>query len=420
MLRSMIRAFVVAAFMLAFTGQVNLFAQGEPLLQDLAPGLFVDSSTIVPATQLPAFSKKLGGQIQRLSNSMLRVNGASIKVNVITASDEEQASAIFANLKKITPEPFSVQKGSVVVEYVGKNLDKSLAHKTSFELGLVEKPKLMTYQVVAELATVEKADYMNCNVLFNHFLALQLGNNPEAERQIRELSKGFVFGKTLTLRSPALEGANSKHEFVPKPVDSKAQTSTVRYSFRDPVVKVGIPFVTANMEIQVDSTGLRDAPMDPAALGANSFWPADDPEIQKLAQQITKGKTTNQEKADAILLWLTPGRIVNYSGQTGSRWGTRKVLEQKFGHCWDFSDCFVTLARAAGVPSRQVAGWVYGSTGHVWAEFYQEGQGWRQVDPTGGGQLACGIYHIPYFTSSDGEMLILYGAMPKIEIRSSK
>jgi hypothetical protein len=90
-------------------------------------------------------------------------------------------------------------------------------------------------------------------------------------------------------------------------------------------------------------------------------------------------------------------------------------LDQKFGHCWDFSDCFVTLARAAGVPSRQVAGWLYAASGHVWAEFYREGQGWQQVDPTGGGKLPCGIYHIPYFTTEDGEMPVLYVAMPLIE-----
>ena len=96
------------------------------------------------------------------------------------------------------------------------------------------------------------------------------------------------------------------------------------------------------------------------------------------------------------------------------------MFEQKFGHCWDFADCFVTLCRAADVPSRQVAGWLYGSSGHVWAEFYREGKGWQQVDPTGGGLLRCGIYHIPYFTSEDGEMPILYVSMPRIEATQTK
>jgi transglutaminase-like putative cysteine protease len=52
----------------------------------------------------------------------------------------------------------------------------------------------------------------------------------------------------------------------------------------------------------------------------------------------------------------------------------------------------------------------------VWAEFYREGKGWQQVDPTGGGLLRSGIYHIPYFTSEDGEMPILYVSMPKVEL----
>jgi len=54
------------------------------------------------------------------------------------------------------------------------------------------------------------------------------------------------------------------------------------------------------------------------------------------------------------------------------------------------------------------------------AEFYRQGRGRQQVDPTGGGALRCGIYHIPYFTSEDGEMPILYVSMPKIEAVHTK
>jgi transglutaminase-like putative cysteine protease len=138
-----------------------------------------------------------------------------------------------------------------------------------------------------------------------------------------------------------------------------------------------------------------------------------------LAEKITRGKKSNGAKAMAILQWLQPNENVKYSGQTGSRWGTSKVFAQKFGHCWDFSDCFVTLCRAIGVPARQVAGWLYGSSGHVWAEFYRDGKGWQQVDPTGGGMLLCGIYHIPYFTSDDGRMPVLYLSLPNIEVISA-
>jgi transglutaminase-like putative cysteine protease len=134
-----------------------------------------------------------------------------------------------------------------------------------------------------------------------------------------------------------------------------------------------------------------------------------------LAEQITRGESGNDGKAAAILRWLAPGKNLTYSGEMGTRWGVAKVLEQKFGRCWDFSDCFVTLCRAVGVPCRQVAGWLYASSGHVWAEYYREGKGWQQVDPTGGGELPCGIYHIAYFTSDDGEMPVVYLSMPKVE-----
>jgi transglutaminase-like putative cysteine protease len=119
----------------------------------------------------------------------------------------------------------------------------------------------------------------------------------------------------------------------------------------------------------------------------------------------------------AILNWLKPGQNIKYAGKTGSRWGTKQVLEQRFGHCWDFSDCFVTLARAAGVPCRQLAGWFYGKSGHVWAEYYREGAGWQQVDPTGG---TCGLKHIAYFCTENGEMPIVYLSMPKIELLADK
>lgn len=68
------------------------------------------------------------------------------------------------------------------------------------------------------------------------------------------------------------------------------------------------------------------------------------------------------------------------------------------------------------MPCRQVGGWLFGTGGHIWAEVLVPGEGWRQVDPTGGGRLACGIYHVALFATEDGEMPIVYAAMPKLEI----
>ena len=394
----------------------------EPLLHSLPPGLVVESSTEVPTAQAEAIGRKLGGRVRRLTNSHLRVHGRSIRVNVITAVDEGNAEALHAGLSRIKSAIFCLRKGDTVVEYVGGDLDVAIATKTSYELGLLEKPARVRYRVVADLATVERPDPMACNELFNQLVATGDGTDRQAARRIDELSRGFTFGRTLRLRSPKVDGGSPTHRLLPPAVDAKESGATIAYSFGDVPLRQGIPFVTVTIDVAVDHTGFREdatAPGDQLT-AATPFWPSDDAEIVELARGITAGKSTHDAKVAAILEWLSPGRNLQYSGQAGSRWGTRRVLEQKFGHCWDFSDCFVTLARAAGVPSRQAAGWFYGSSGHVWAEFHREGEGWQQVDPTGGGTLTCGIYHIPYFTSEDGEMPILYVAMPEIEVVEAK
>lgn len=393
-------------------------APAEPLLRELPPAVIVESSVEVPAAQTKAIGQKLGGEIRRLTNSTVRIHGRSLQVNAMTAVDDSNAEVIHAALGKIKPDPFCTRKGQVVVEYVGRNIDAALAIKASYELGLRAKPATIRYRVTAELATVEKADSMACNVLFNQFLALQSGANADAIGQIEELAKRFTFGRTLVLRNPALDGTSAKPAFVPPAAGSNVTEATIAYAFDEPATRHTVPFVTATMEITVDDTGFRAAAAPPAErlTAPTPFWPADDPTIVALAKRITAGKTTKAAKVTAILEWLSPGRNLRYSGQTGSRWGTRTVFAQGFGHCWDFSDCFVTLARAAGVPSRQVAGWFYGSGGHVWAEYFLDGKGWQHVDPTGGGRLTCGIYHIPYFTSEDGEMPIVYVSMPTIEM----
>jgi hypothetical protein len=390
----------------------------EPLFQDLPAGVLVESSAEVPSAPAKAIGQKLGGEIQRLTNSILRVHGRQIQVNVITAVDESSAQRIQSALGKIKPPAFVARRDKIVCEYVGSGVDEPLAIKTSYELGMRQKPSSVQYRVVADLATIDAADYMACNSLFNQLLSVQDDGSSEASRQIDELSKSFTFGRTLALRHPSLGGVPSRHTFKPPAAGFDESGPTIRYAFDQPSERLGIPFVTATLEIQVDDTGFRSTAVGPSQdlTAATTFWPADDPKVKALALRITDGQSTNLGKANAILNWLAPGKNLRYSGQTGSRWGTLKVLGQKFGRCWDFSDCFITLARASGVPSRQVAGWLYGSDGHVWAEYYQEGQGWQQVDPTGGGQLSCGIYHIPYLTSEDGEMPIVYVSMPRVEI----
>jgi transglutaminase-like putative cysteine protease len=65
------------------------------------------------------------------------------------------------------------------------------------------------------------------------------------------------------------------------------------------------------------------------------------------------------------------------------------TLASLSGKCADISTVFVALARASGVPAREVFGLRLGKPGqkdisdghHCWAEFYLPGTGWIPVDP---------------------------------------
>lgn len=411
---------VIAACVLAAAtaGELRGEEPAEPLLRGLTPNVIVRESTLIDARNTAIIGDRLGGRIERMTHSVLSVHSQWMKIIVMTAADDASAAAIHASLRKLKPHPFCQRKERLVIEYVGQNLDPSTAFVASYEIGLLPKPRRVTYRVTAKVAAIDEADYMAGQRLFSAFLTLGPEPDAPAIRNIEQLAARFQFGRRIVLRNPIHDDDAGAIQFDPAPAGIDRAGDMTTYSFDDPPRRHGVPYVKATIHLTVDDTGLRPTTAKPseALTAATTFWPADDPDIKALAAKITRGKTTHADKAAAIIDWLTLDKNVRYGGQAGSRWGTRKALEQGFGQCWDLSDCFVTLCRAAGVPSRQVAGWLYGASGHVWAEYHREGEGWRQVDPTGGSAMPCGIYHIPWFTTEDGRMPIVYVAMPRIEV----
>lgn len=422
-LRRSILAVVWLASSAAAFGQARIgLRPAEPFLRNPPPGVTIVASAEIPDSGLEQIGRKLGGKIARLSNSTIQVQGRPIQVNVIVAADDVSADSLWAALIRIKQPPFLVRRGREIIEYVAN--DEALARKTTWELGIEPKPKVVRYRVTAELATVDQPDDMAANPLFQACIDQSQRASPAKAAKIAELAAKFRFGKSLALRNPDQGGAMTV-KFEPASIASRNAGAKAVFEFGELLERHRIPFVKATIETTMggadDSDLLRGAKSasetnDATWKAATPRWAFDDPRIRELTTAITAGKTNDEAKVAAILAWLWPGKNIRYEGQTGSRWGTVKTLDQKFGHCWDFSDLFVTLARASGVPARQVAGWLYGSGGHVWAEWRDPRRGWVPVDPTGGTAITCGIYHIAYFTTEDGEMPIVYVSMPKIEI----
>jgi hypothetical protein len=387
----------------------------EGRLKSLPEDWAVEQSGVVPADQTAAIGQRLGGKLSKLTNSVLRYGDRRVRVNVLTAASEADAKAVQGVILKTKGNPaFCVRQRAVVVEFVGP--DVALVRRAHYALGL--RPMRATYRVRFAMAAVEQADYMKGNELSNALIALDdPGARTDAQKRVAALRPSFRFGNSLALRTLAPGGRAVQFTLEPKPAKSQhvAGGEAVTYTFDELPRRAGVPYVTIEATIPVrafEPTSTRRKP-GPELLAATAYWPSDDPAVEKLAAGITAGAETDAAKVEALLAWLMPGRNLRFAGDiVGSRYGAAKVLDQRFGHCWDFSDVFVTLARASGVPARQVAGWLEGKCGHVWAEVLLDG-GWVQVDPTAGDR--CGSDYIPWCVTEGGRMPLVYVTWPTIE-----
>ncbi len=138
-----------------------------------------------------------------------------------------------------------------------------------------------------------------------------------------------------------------------------------------------------------ESTMPIPAPISAKYLQSTPEVPAD--AFKKQAEEIVKGKTTILEKARAIYDWTVDNTVRDpkVKGCGLAKPGRTLTECNGGGKCADISAVFVTFARAAGIPARDVYGLRLGtpkngditSGFHCWAEFYLPGTGWVPVDP---------------------------------------
>jgi len=86
--------------------------------------------------------------------------------------------------------------------------------------------------------------------------------------------------------------------------------------------------------------------------------PADRRIVKATASEITKGAKTDVEKARAIYEWIVDNTFRNPKTRGCGVGDIRFMLESKDlgGKCADLNALYVGLARAAGLPARDVYG----------------------------------------------------------------
>jgi transglutaminase-like putative cysteine protease len=156
--------------------------------------------------------------------------------------------------------------------------------------------------------------------------------------------------------------------------------------------RLNLSFAVERQEVIRRDFPAKEAAWDPADyalyLAPTSLGPVDG-QVKKLADTITSGQSTVVGKARAIYDWIVDNMYRDPDTRGCGSGDVCVLLERPGGKCADISSVYIALARAAGVPAREVFGIRQGRTPvqdisgwqHCWAEFYLPGYGWVPVDP---------------------------------------
>ncbi len=128
---------------------------------------------------------------------------------------------------------------------------------------------------------------------------------------------------------------------------------------------------------------------------SDKYWDVTDPILREKATTLKTAK----DIYDFVTTYLTYNEK-RLDEATIIRQGARTAFDNPSNSvCMEFTDLFITFARMAGIPAREVNGYANTQNSrlrplslassttdilHAWPEFYDEEKGWIQIDPTWG------------------------------------
>lgn len=144
--------------------------------------------------------------------------------------------------------------------------------------------------------------------------------------------------------------------------------------------------------INAQRTSTQSATVSDVYLKSQRYWDTQDPQIQTIA----KTHTTARAIYDYVVSTLSY-RHLNGDEETIRKGAVSALKDPKNSVCTEFTDLFIAIARAAGIPAREIVGYAYTTDNtlrpllansdvlHAWPEYFDsEKKLWVPVDPTWG------------------------------------
>jgi len=155
--------------------------------------------------------------------------------------------------------------------------------------------------------------------------------------------------------------------------------------------------LTGNQELEINVSGqakiipnnINSSINENDYLKEQNFWPINDPSIKQIVNSLKTIKDIYNYTVNTLNYNYDS---INASKRKGA---LNTLLSPNTSICTDFTDLFVTLARAKGIPAREVEGFAYTNNSkikpinanadilHAWPQYYdQDKQAWISIDPT--------------------------------------
>lgn len=133
---------------------------------------------------------------------------------------------------------------------------------------------------------------------------------------------------------------------------------------------------------------------------SDHFWEKDNPSIKAALAEIYKDGIPKNSHEKAYLIHQYVVKTLKYdtarvNNPEIDRLGAVTVLNNPDSAiCMEFTDLFIALTRAAGIPAREMDGFAYTQNKklrplslsrdllHAWPEYFDDQKGWIMVDPT--------------------------------------
>lgn len=145
-------------------------------------------------------------------------------------------------------------------------------------------------------------------------------------------------------------------------------------------------------QAKIYSSTIKDENIDTENLiKTQKYWPVDDPMIAQITQSLNSPKD--------IYNYVVNTLNYDYAGlNSATRKGALAAINSPDQSlCTEFTDLFVTLSRAKGIPAREIEGFAYTNNPkikptnknadilHAWPQYYDKNlKSWISIDPTWG------------------------------------